>query len=223
MKTAEDIRQDVIDEMTWERSLDTPGIGVAVHGDTVTLTGHVRSYAEKRAAEKAVKRVHGVIAVANDLEVRLPSSLQRDDTDIAAAAASAIKWSAPVPGSVSATVEHGWVTLDGVVDWAFQRRYAENAVRDLAGVRGVSNQISVRPRAVPTDVIDRIRKAFQRSAQIDADYISVDVTGGKVTLSGNVRSWSERTEAEHAAGAAAGVTEVDNHLHVSSMSAILMQ
>jgi osmotically-inducible protein OsmY len=110
-----------------------------------------------------------------------------------------------------------------VVDWAFQRRYAENAVRDLAGVRGVSNQISVKPRAVPTDVIDRIRKAFQRSAQIDADYISVDVTGGKVTLSGNVRSWSERTEAEHAAGAAAGVTEVDNHLHVSSMSAILMQ
>jgi osmotically-inducible protein OsmY len=223
MKTAEDLRQDVIDEITWERSLDTPGIGVAVHDDAVTLTGHVRSYAEKRAAEKAAKRVHGVIAVANDLEVRLPGNLQRDDTDIATAAATAIKWSAPVPNTVSATVEHGWVMLDGEVDWAFQRRSAENAVRDLAGVRGVSNQIRVKPRAIPKDVVDRIRRAFHRSAQIDADYISVAVSGGKVTLSGNVRSWSERAEAEHAARAAAGVTEVDNKLHVSSMSTILMQ
>ncbi|MEX1183196.1 MAG: BON domain-containing protein [Gemmatimonadota bacterium] len=222
MKNAEDLRQDVIDEMTWDRSLDTPGIGVAVHDNAVTLTGHVRSYAEKRAAEKAAKRVHGVVAVANDLEVRLPNSLQRDDTDIAAATATALKWSAPVPGTVSATVERGWVILDGEVDWAFQRRSAENAVRDLAGVRGVSNQIRVKPRAVPKDVVDRIKRAFNRSAQIDADHISVAVSGGKVTLSGSVRSWSERTEAEHAARAAAGVTDVENKLHVSSMSTVLM-
>ncbi|MEX1183285.1 MAG: BON domain-containing protein [Gemmatimonadota bacterium] len=223
MRSAEEVRQDVVDEMTWDTSLDTPGIGVAVHDGAVTLTGHVRSYAEKRVAEKAAKRVHGVIAVANELEVRLPSELQRDDTDIAMAAASAIKWSALVPSTVSATVERGWVMLDGEVDWAYQRRAAENAVRDLAGVRGLSNRIRVKPRAVPEDVIDRIKKAFRRSAQIDADLISVSASGGKVSLSGNVRSWSERTEAEHAARAAAGVTEVDNELHVSRRSTVLMQ
>jgi osmotically-inducible protein OsmY len=221
MIRAEELRQDVVDELAWDTSLDTPGIGVAVHGGAVTLAGHVRSYAEKRAAEKAAKRVHGVIAVANELEVRLPSSLKKDDTDIATAAAAAIRWSAPVPSTVSATVERGWVTLSGEVDWAYQRRSAENAVRDLAGVRGMSNQILVKPRAVPKDVSDQIHKAFHRSAQIDADHISVSVSGGKVTLSGTVRSWSERTEAEHAARAAAGVTEVENKLSVSSMSTVL--
>jgi osmotically-inducible protein OsmY len=222
MRTLEELRQDVVDELAWDTSLDAPGIGVAVHDSAVTLTGHVRSYAEKRAAEKAAKRVHGVIAVANDLEVRLPGTLQRDDTDIATAVASALKWSAPVPTVVSASVEHGWVMLSGEVDWAYQRRAAENAVRDLAGVRGISNQIQVKPRAVPKDVKNQIQKAFHRSAQIDANHVSVAVSGSKVTLAGTVRSWSERTEAEHAARAAAGVTEVDNKLHVSSMSTILV-
>ena len=217
MKKAEELRQDVVDELAWDTSLDAPGIGVAVHDGAVTLTGHVRSYAEKRAAEKAAKRVHSVIAVANDLEVRLPSNLQKDDTDIATAAASAIRWSAPVPSTISATVERGWVTLDGEVDWAYQRRAAENAVRDLAGVRGLSNQIRVKPRAAPKDVKEQIQKAFHRSAQIDADHVYIDVSGGKVTLTGTVRSWSERTEAEHAARTAAGVTEVDNQLRLSSM------
>jgi osmotically-inducible protein OsmY len=220
MKKAEELRQDVVDELAWDTSIDAPGIGVAVHDAAVTLTGHVRSYAEKRAAEKAAKRVHGVIAVANELEVRLPGSLQKDDTDIATAAASAIRWSALAPSTVSASVERGWVTLDGEVDRAYQRRAAENAVRDLAGVRGLSNQIRVKPRAVSKDVNDHINKAFRRSAQIDADHISVSVSGGKVTLSGTVHSWSERTEAEHAARAAAGVTEVDNKLRVSSMSPV---
>ncbi|CAN5691050.1 BON domain-containing protein [soil metagenome] len=222
MKKAEELRQDVVDELAWDRSLDAPGIGVAVHDGAVTLTGHVRSYAEKRAAEKAAKRVHGVIAVANELEVRLPSSLQKDDTDVATAAASALRWSAPVPSTVTASVERGWVTLDGEVEWAYQRRSAENAVRDLSGVRGLSNLIVVKARAVPKDVRDQIHKAFHRSAQIDADHVSVAVSGGKVTLSGTVRSWSERTEAEHAARTAAGVTEVENKLHVASMSAVLV-
>jgi osmotically-inducible protein OsmY len=222
MKKAEELRQDVIDELAWDTSLDAPGVGVAVHDGAVTLTGHVRSYAEKRAAEKAVKRVHGVIVVANELEVRLPSSLQRDDTDIATAAASAVRWSAPVPSTVSATVERGWVTLEGEVEWAYQRRAAENAVRDLAGVRGLSNMIVVKARPVPKDVKDQIHKAFHRSAQIDADHIAVAVAGGKVTLTGTVRSWSEWAEAEHAARAAAGVTEVDNKLRVSLMSTILV-
>lgn len=221
MKKPEDLRQDVIDELAWDTSLDVPGIGVAVHEGAVTLTGHVRSYAEKRAAEKAAKRVQGVDAVANELEVRLPSSLRKDDTDIATAAAEAIRWSTPVPRTVSATVEHGWLTLEGEVEWAFQRRAAENAVRDLAGVRGITNLVVVKPRAVPKDVRDQIHKAFHRSAQIDADHVTVAVSGSKVTLSGTVRSWSERMEAEHAARAAAGVTEVDNRLRVSSMSTVL--
>jgi osmotically-inducible protein OsmY len=221
MKKSEELRQDVVDELAWDSSLDAPGIGVAVHDGAVTLTGHVRSYAEKRAAEKAAKRVHGVIAVANELEVRLPSSLQKDDTDIAAAAATAIRWSAPVPSTVSATVERGWVTLEGEVEWAYQRRAAENAVRDLAGVRGLSNMITVKARAVPKNVKDQIHRAFHRSAQIDADHVSVAVSGGRVTLTGTVRSWSERMEAEHAARAAAGVTEVDNKLRVSSLAAVL--
>jgi osmotically-inducible protein OsmY len=222
MKKAEELRQDVIDELAWDTSLDAPGIGVAVHGGAVTLTGHVRSYFEKRAAEKAAKRVHGVVVVANELEVRLPSNLQKDDTDIATAAASALRWSSSVPSTVTATVERGWVTLSGDVDWAYQRRAAENVVRDLAGVRGLSNLIALKARAVPKDVRDQIHRAFHRSAQIDADHVSVSVSGGKVTLTGTVRSWSERTEAEHAARAAAGVTEVDNRLQVSSMSTLLV-
>jgi osmotically-inducible protein OsmY len=222
MKKAEGLQQDVIDELAWDSSIDAPGIGVAVHDGSVTLTGHVRSFTEKRAAEKAAKRVHGVVAVANDVEVRLPGSLQRDDTDVAAAIASALRWSAPVPDAVSATVERGWVTLDGKVDWAHERRAAENAVRDLAGVRGISNQIQVKPRAVPKDVKSEIQKAFHRSAQIDADHVDVSVSGGTVTLTGTVRSWSELTEAAHAARAAAGVTEVENKLRVSSMSTLLM-
>ncbi|MEX1183179.1 MAG: BON domain-containing protein [Gemmatimonadota bacterium] len=222
MKKAEELRQDVVDELAWDPILDAPGIGVGVHDGAVTLTGHVRSYTEKRAAEKAAKRVHGVVAVANELEVRLPSSLQKDDTDIATAAAAAIKWSASVPSTVSVSVERGWVTVEGEVDWAYQRRAAENALRDITGVRGLSNQIRVKARAVPKDVKDQIRKAFHRSAQIDADHITVAVSGTRVILGGTVRSWSELTEAAHAARAAAGVTDVENNLRVSSMSAALV-
>jgi osmotically-inducible protein OsmY len=208
------VQQDVLDELAWDKSLEAADIGVAVASGAATLTGHVRSYAQKRAAEKAAKRVRGVVAVANELEVRLPGTLQRDDTDIAASVAATLEWNVSVPHGVKATVQQGWVSIEGEVDWNFQRNEAERAVRDLLGVRGVTNLIQLRPSVQPKQVKDRIQRTFHRSAQIDAEHINVSAEGGRVTLSGNVRSWSERAEAEHAARAADGVTDVDNQLHV---------
>ncbi|HEX6307100.1 MAG TPA: BON domain-containing protein [Longimicrobiales bacterium] len=212
----EDVRQDVLDEIAWEPALEGDAVGVSATDGAVTLTGVVRSYAEKWAAEKAAKRVRGVKAVANELEVRVPDNHERDDTDIAAAVAATLAWNVTVPNTVVGTVEHGWVTLEGDVDWSTQRRAAERAVRELAGVRGVTNLIRLKSRVAPKDIHDRIRKTFQRSAQVDADHIDVSVHDGTVTLSGTVRSWSERMEAEHAARAAVGVQEIDNQLKVSS-------
>lgn len=214
-----DLRQEVIDELAWDTSLDAASIGVAATDGAVTLTGHVRSYAEKRAAEKAAKRVRGVKAVANDLEVRLPSSLRRDDSDIAAAISHVLEWNVSIPREVTASVENAWATLEGEVDWAFQRNAAERAVREVTGVRGVTNLIRLKVRPLPRDIREQIQRTLQRSAQIDADHIAVTVADGMVTLTGTVRSWSERTEAEHAARAAGGVRSVDNRLQVSSFAA----
>jgi osmotically-inducible protein OsmY len=222
MMIAEDVQQEVLDELTWDTAVDAAGIGVAVTGGAVTLTGHVRSYAEKRAAEKAAKRVKGVAAVANELEVRLPSSLQRDDTDIAAAVASMLKWNVSVPNGVTASVQGGWVSLEGEVDWNFQKLAADKGVLNITGVRGVTNLIRLKARPQPMEVKDQIQKAFHRSAQIDADHIKVSMSDGQVTLTGTVRSWSERMEADHAARAAAGVRDVVNQLHVSSFASTLM-
>jgi osmotically-inducible protein OsmY len=215
MKTDNELREEVEEELEWEPSVDERRIGVAVSDGIVTLTGEVRSYAEKWNAERAVERVEGVRGVANDIQVRVVG--QRSDTDIAKAAADALAWNSLVPADrVTVRVENGWLTLRGEVDYDYERRAAERAVRYLDGVRGVSNLISVTPQVEPKDIKNEIQRAFQRQASLDAKNISVQVDGGEVILRGSVRSWAERHEAEKAAWAAPGTTSVKNYITVSS-------
>jgi VCBS repeat-containing protein len=178
----------------------------------------VTSYAEKVNAEKIVKRVHGVVGVANDIEVALPMNAERTDIDVARSAVNALDWNVSVPKErVIAAVSKGWVTLDGEVEWYFQKRAAEEAVRNLAGVRGVTNKITVKSRvARAQDVKMKIEAALRRNAELDAKRITVEATDGKVTLSGTVRSWIEREDAVNAAWSAPGVTNVVDHIHIAA-------
>jgi len=212
------LQHDVQEELEWEPSVDASKIGVtAMESGVVTLTGTVATYAEKISAERAAKRVSGVRAVANDIEVRPIGSLKRTDTDIAQAVLRALEWDIAVPHEkIKAKVDNGWVTLDGEVALQFQRAAAENAVRRLSGVRGVSNQIGlqVRPAVQPAEVKGRIEAAFRRSADIDARGIQVDAKNSMIILRGKVRTWAERDEAERAAWAAPGVLAVKDELIV---------
>jgi osmotically-inducible protein OsmY len=216
VRTDEQIQRDVLDELKWDSRVQVNEIGVAVTDGVVTLTGWVDSYMKKLAAEAAAHRVHGVKAVANDIEVRLPGSAERTDADLAKAVLDALRWDAAVPtDKIDVTVSHGWVTLKGEVEFGFEKRDAERAVQRLSGVKGVTNLITVRPHPLPTDLKQNIEKALVRNAETDAQHITVEVQGSKVILRGTVRSYAEKKAAEDTAWSAPGVTEVENRIVVS--------
>lgn len=210
-----DIQKDVINELKWEPSLRDDDIGVAVRDGVVTLAGFVDSYSDKWKAESVASKVRGVKAIANDLEVKLPSPSQRPDPDIARAAIDALKWNISVPADrIKVKVEKGWLTLEGNVDWYYQKEAAERAVRYLTGVKGVSNLVMVKPTPAPKDIKQRIKDALLRGAQFDAERITIDIAGNKAILKGTVRSYAEYRDAERAARNAPGITEVENKLTV---------
>jgi len=212
------LKEHVEDELSWEPSVNAASIGVAVKDAVVSLSGYVASYVEKHAAEKAVMRIHGVRALANDLEVKLPGDSKRSDADIARAAAYALEWSTNVPKDhVKANVTDGWINLEGTVDWNFQKFAAEKAVSHLMGVRGVVNMISVKPLPVSSNVKSQIEAALRRNAEAQAHRIQVGVHGNRVTLSGKTATMSERLAAEIAAWKAPGVMTVENNISVSPL------
>ena len=216
MRLDSDIRRDVEDELRWDPDIDATDIAVAVHQGVVTLAGFVRSYAQKTQAERAAKRVAGVTAVANDIEVRLPVLDQRPDPEIARDAVNALKTELPYSSeTIRAVVKEGRVTLEGSVEWQYARERAENAVKRIRGVKAVTDSIELKPKVPPYEIRRKIEDAFRRSAEVDASRISVEANGSEVILRGTVKSWAERQEAERAAWAAPGVTKVDNRLVIN--------
>lgn len=216
MKDDTQLKESVLEELEWEPSVDAAGIGVQVRDGVVTLTGHLASFAEKNAAEEAIRRIPGVKALAVEIDVRLPADAARTDGDIARAVANVLAWNTFVPvDRVQVTVEQGVVRLTGTVDWNYQRMAAERAVSGLLGVKNVINAISTRPQASREDLSARIKAAIERQAVNDAAQVTVAVAGAVVTLGGSLRTWAEREAAMNAAWSAPGVSSVVNNMRVN--------
>jgi osmotically-inducible protein OsmY len=216
MRSDSEIERDVREELQWDPDLNAEDIAVSVKSGVVTLTGFTRSYTDRLEAEIAAKRVAGVRAVVNDIEVRLPAIDQRPDPSIAREAVEALKSELPISHEkIKLTVKDGWITLEGAVEWQYQKTSAENAVRKVKGVKGVTNLITVAPKVEPTDLKRKIMEAFKRNAEVDANRIEVETKGSEVILKGTVRSWIEREEAERVAWSAPGITNVEDRIVVS--------
>src|SRR3982074_2000182 len=213
MKSDSEIERDVREELKWDPDLDAEDIAVSVKNGVVTLAGFTHSHADGREAELAAKRVAGVHAVANDIEVRLPAIDQRPDPDIARDAVAALKSELPISyDRIKVIVKDGWITLEGAVEWQYQKTTADSAVRKVKGVKGVTNVITVKPKVQPSDLKRKIQEAFKRSAEVDADRITIEANGSEVILKGTVRSWIEREEAERVAWSAPGITKVEDRI-----------
>ena len=215
MRSDTELHDDVLAELRWDQRLREKDIAVAVREGVVTLAGTVESYAQRYASERAVERVKGVRAIVNDLAVKLPGGAERSDVDIAHAALDAMRWDIEIPHDrITVKVTDGWVTLEGEVQWYFQKDSAERAVGHLAGVKGVSNLLLVSPTPAPSNIKQRIKETFKRQAELDADHITVETAEHTVVLKGNVESLAEKRAAERAAWNSPGVTRVDNQLRV---------
>ena len=210
------LRQHVIDELDFEPSIESADIGVAAEDGIVTLTGHVPTYAQKLAAERAVWRVKGVKAIAQEIQVRIPGDERQDDDDIAQRAVSLLAWNTAIPADrIHVKVQHGWVSLDGQLDWNYQRESAEETIRKLSGVAGVINDITLKPSVQAVDVKQRITDALKRHAEVEASHVQIKVgEGGTVSLEGEVDNWDERQAVVHAAWSTPGVHKVDDRLRI---------
>ena len=216
MKTDSDLKRDVTAELAWDPAVKATAIGVAVKDGVVTLTGHLETFAEKHAASRAVRRVAGVKAIALEIDVKLSPGHKRSDTDIAESAEQALKWNTLVPlNAIRLTVDHGWVTLQGSVEWDYQRRSVEKAIRPLMGVVGIGNEITLRNQPKAADLSRKIAEALTRQAIREAKHIQIAVDGTTVKLTGTVHSWQERDAAQGVAWSAPGVGVVVNELRIA--------
>lgn len=216
MQTDHELKQDVESQLSWEPSVNEAHIGVSAKHGVVTLSGHVPSYAEKHGAEAAAKRVFGVRAVANELDVKLPFTSTHTDEDIAIACIDALKANTAVPDErIKVVVNDGWVAIEGTVEWQYQKEAAEQAIRNLSGITGITDAIKLKPTASAADIKRQIEAAFKRSAAVDAQRVTVETRDGKVILQGKVRSWAEMDEAERVAWSAPGVSAVISEITVS--------